>query len=719
VHHRDDFSTTRFRRAHRITALRRAMKAITFGLIFTLFFSALSPRILAQAAETNRRVESTASKSSQAPENNLSLIADENLPQTSLRVERIPVAGGAELLTIFGSVRDVKSRDSKTVSVEDVPLVSIVRDTLGDDNPNNDKLRYVWMLTYARPTLLKRITAAVPFLYGRLHSQSEPKSNSAPPFVIDLADQNAFNRFFWSSAQTLFFNSFALPVIASSRTYRRNVQDYRKDHLYRALAILALYDAAQKADEKATPLFSRMEVQDIQARLMLSDSLLGGIVDETKLDDAYEQRARRREEQRGHNWEILRQRAEAENLIFEPLTLPDGSATHALLWVAPRDVSSESNKDRRFDARFLNIADPFHDERLRNWKGYSEVRYFDAHNRPTTKDASDARAVELIPLALYGLDHPKIPILLTDFRDANNPKVREASQRAIEDVARNILDLSPFGDIPYFLGRTGFNFLTRRKGRDFNQPTRLRAYSQLKLLLALNASLPPALRDELNRRADRVSLNPLGNNFAAEIKIARQQYAALMDYARRPDGLAAQIARDRRAELVPETHTKKAQAFFEAAHIATFGIYKHRENLPPADVTAKLDAARQLAAYRRFLREVSDSTPLVEVVWNIEDVRRALRYIAEHGKEADPATAAAVSKIFAQTQDNETRRLCLASLYRINNDAAKSELVKIYRAPAVQTEWRELSMNYLQKAFSEGQRIAPEDAKIIAETKKQ
>jgi hypothetical protein len=31
----------------------------------------------------------------------------------------------------------------------------------------------------------------------------------------------------------------------------------------------------------------------------------------------------------------------------------------------------------------------------------------------------------MIPLALYGLDNPKIPMVLVDFRDGLNPKKRE------------------------------------------------------------------------------------------------------------------------------------------------------------------------------------------------------------------------------------------------------------------------------------------------------
>jgi len=66
----------------------------------------------------------------------------------------------------------------------------------------------------------------------------------------------------------------------------------------------------------------------------------------------------------------------------------------------------------------------------------------------------------MIPLALYGLDHPKIPVLLVDFRDSQNPKRREMSRRILQDLTKNVLAFSQFGDLPYFLGRSVFDFVT-------------------------------------------------------------------------------------------------------------------------------------------------------------------------------------------------------------------------------------------------------------------
>ncbi len=391
--------------------------------------------------------------------------------------------------------------------------------------------------------------------------------------------------------------------------------------------------------------------------------------------------------------------------------MPDGEPTHALLWVAREDL--QNSPARKFGGRFLNISNPWRDRRLLKWKGHTETRHYDADGRLVAEPAAGGRSVELIPLALYGLDHPKIPAILVDFRDGANPKRRETSRRLIEEVARNVLALSKVGDLLYLLGLTINDFGTGRRGMYLNQTTRLRAYTQLKLLLALDASLDPELRAELAERLERVSPNPLENDMDSEARLARQQYAALLTYARRPGGLAARLERDRREELVPLKHGRASRVLFRLGNILSLGAYRHREDAAASEQREILDEGRRLAFHRRFLREVSKSSPVVEVVWNVEDVRRSLRFIAERGSKADAKTSRAAARIFERTNDDETRRLCLHSLYRINNETAKNELLRIHQTPGLDSALRSLSAEYLAMAMREKQRIKPADAKAI------
>lgn len=611
-----------------------------------------------------------------------------------LRLEKIEVPGGAELITVHAKLSGLESDENDKW----IPLVSILRDTLGDDNPENDRLRYVWPLTYTRPTMKQRLAGAIPFFYTRVGNKEI--STKTPPAAMDLAapDNEVWDKMFWFAIQNVLLDPYSLALKASTASYRRNASDYRKSHIIRALSVLSLYEAVGGQ----SPL-SNSEMSTIQARLLLTEKTFGGLVDDVNLRSYRQKRATQISDERAHNWELLRQRAEAESLCFEPLTMPDGSATHALLWVAKRDLLKQQGT--HYHGRFLNIANPWDDKRLLNWQGYVETRYFDQNNQSVSSDTPGAEPVEMIPLALYGLDNPKIPMLLVDFRDSYNPKTREMSQRVLNDVTRNILSLSKFGNLPYFLGRSVFDFVTGRRGMDINQPSRLQTYSQLKLLLALNESLEPELRNDIGKRVERVSLNPLENDLHAEANVALQQYEALVAYAKDPDGLAARIERDRREELTPLEHGQKAQIGLKMLNVLTFGRYVHREERT-SDMEDRLDIARRLQYHTNVLQQIARSTSEVQITANMDELLRSLRFIAEHGSEAGSSAATATAKIFTRTKDEETRRACLDSLSRINNQKAKNELMRISQNPKVDQVLRDLAADYLRGAPAPSQPIA-------------
>src|SRR5258708_16786405 len=77
---------------------------------------------------------------SQSPDpENTAQNSSEKLSQI-LRLERTEVAGGAELITVHARLLGLDSeKDDKWV-----PLVSVLRDTLGDANPANDRIRSDW-----------------------------------------------------------------------------------------------------------------------------------------------------------------------------------------------------------------------------------------------------------------------------------------------------------------------------------------------------------------------------------------------------------------------------------------------------------------------------------------------------------------------------------------------------------------------------------------------
>jgi hypothetical protein len=133
---------------------------------------------------------------------------------------------------------------------------------------------------------------------------------------------------------------------------------------------------------------------------------------------------------------------------------------------------------------------------------------------------------------------------------------------------------------------------------------------------------------------------------------------------------------------------------FRIGNILSFGNYTHREKNSP-EVVARIDIARRLNFHSRFLREVAQSSPQIDVVWNLDQVKSAMRFIAEHGSEADGRAISATAKIFNRTQDDEIRRACIESLARIDKPKARKELIRISQTAGLSEAWKQLITSYL------------------------
>jgi len=635
------------------------------------------------------------------------------------RVERLAIAGGGELLTILARVVGESETESLTgesqvgtrLRTEEIPLLSVLRDTLGDASPENDVLREVWVHTYARPKLAQQAAALVPFFYKGLSVETHVPSTSPPRAIINLSNtgQPVWRRLFVSSVANLLIDQ---PLLKTSvHNYQRNITDYRKSNLMRALTILSLYRSQLKTDSP----FSEAELVQMQSQLALTEKTLGGLVDGIQFPSFHEKETAALRDTRGHNWELLRQQAEASGLYFEPLWLSDKTVTHALLWFPAAGLTGKDLKaEPPFRGRFLNIKNPWRDERLRQWKGYTETRYFNHDNQLVTASdptGPDNRAVTMIPLALYGLDFEKIPALLIDFRDSANPRRRELSGRLINDITRDVLSISRFGNVYYFLARSAFDFVTSRRGIDLNQPLRLRSAAELRLLLSFNSNISNALRAQLYRGLERLSVNPLENNGKAERELAFAQYRALQAYALRPDGLPARLERERGSEAAKFVHRGLDGKLMQLANILTLGHYTHREKLTP-ELWQEINNERQLAYHTRFLRQIARSTALVEVSWRMEEVLPSLRYIAENGTEKDKEAAKAVGSIFSRTEDVLAKEICLSAMKRIGNKTARREMLRIYNDDTVAPDWRIAFAEYLQIPPPQRSRDAKTEASV-------
>ncbi len=581
--------------------------------------------------------------------------------ETRVTETRLVLECGAELITLFAHSPEYPAP---------VPILSVLRDTLGDADRENDLLRYVWIYTYAPPTLLQRLAAAIPFLYHQVATRRQ--ADAPPPIAVDLADPK---RSVWGKTSRLIVQNAVLDpkgwlLRALPRTKWRNLEDYREAQIVKALAILSLYEKTDGA------VLSKSELTRIAAFLS-QQSLVGAFLREPTLAELTMREAQKSRERRATNWDFLRQRAEEEGLFFEPLGLPGESPSHALLWIS-REALQENFGRRAFNTRFLNIENPWTDERLRRWSGYTKTIYLDRENRRVTPEHPEARAVELIPLALYGLDFPKIPILLVDFRNALRVKAREMSGKVLTDSARYLLGLSPYGDLNYLLVRSLLNYVVRKKGIDFNQPSRLKAYAELSALLLTDEQLDPRLKAALARRAEKARASVVENSFQYQPVIATRQHEALVRAATETLWLARRVERDRQREYRRLNHGRAARAFFALAHVLTLGIYTHREELTP-ELRARADRARRMAFHRARLEAAVRHSLRLDEEQDLVVLRASLEFIQTHADLAGPDVVSVLTEVFTRSSDPEFRGMCLRALAAIRNDAARRALVALER----------------------------------------
>lgn len=576
-------------------------------------------------------------------------------PPPSYRVESQPVADGAELVTVFGRLENPASGSQNP----DVPLLTVLRDSLGDSDPANARLRYVWILTSTRPTLWQRAASALSFGFFRARSKTHASRVPAP--TLDLASpyKSVYGNLFSDGLQVLEFDPLGAAIRSTTRTYRGNSSDYTNLQVFQALSTL---DNLNRDPDRSSVL-SEGQFRELYARLSLSTHAFGGLVRERQLSKYYDKQTSQLEQTRGHNWDLLRQRAELNGLIFEPLTpasdtLGEAPVTpsEALLWIARSDLDGRA--ERQFNGQFLSIANPWTDDRLMHWTGYTQTRYFDSDNHPVPAGTPGARAEEMIPLALYNLDYPRVPLLLVDFRDSLKPKRREMVNQGASSMVTGVLGLTRFGNPEFFAAEALWMFVRGRHGFAVNRNARLEAYSEAREFLAMDSGLDPALKIQLQRRLDHLALNPRENDVSHEATLAREQYAALLKYAESPRG-AAKLERDRRKELEAYTQSAGRRMAMGLGRMFTRGPRVDPEK-PDSTLNIQLSAYRSSDYHMRFLNQLLASSPSPDVVWDSGVISRSVSALSSDAN-ATPQAQHLVSEVCARSTDSDILATCLSA----------------------------------------------------------
>jgi hypothetical protein len=526
-----------------------------------------------------------------------------------------PVANTSQLLTLF-----CRGCVPGTDGWEDLPLVSVLRDALGDHSSENDRVTYVWLLSSSRLGVGQKILSAVPFFYWRVGDGSKSVSSRdlTPLINLNAPQHPVLSGISRNLVQWTAFDPLAKGVRATSRSFWANQVDYERLHL--EAAISHLHKAPVSSDSSA---LTSQELNTVIARLELRKSTLGGLVNDSHAARFGEENSYIDERIRSRNWEILRQFAEKTGLYFEGMSLAGAQDQHAILWFPVGGSRPTGGISLKPIWKILNIKDPWTDHRLNHQRQLSYLRAVDENGVLLPEGEEGSKQIRLVPLSVYSLNYPKQPLLLVDFRDKLRVRRHEMAQRSINEITAGVIGISHFANWYYYVGAMAYNMLWSRRGIAVDQDARLDCYSQFRAELALDHQLHPTLRQELQSRAESLAVNPLAASAAREIETARAHFAQLQSQSGESGKLVARLQKERRAELANFGESTKSSVAHNVLHMGTLGMYTHRVK-PEQATFAALDGERRLRYHLGFLDSVVKNGTEPEVAFDRLQIASAI-----------------------------------------------------------------------------------------------
>jgi len=520
----------------------------------------------------------------------------------------MPVGNGAELATLF--CRGCSEAPNDT---DNAPLLAVLKDSLGDQNVENDRLLCVWLLSYARPSVSQRVLSAVPFFYWRLNRGTRVTGSQRVRPLLDLTalQHPMMTKMGREILQRSMFDTSATPVRASSRAYRTNEADQERLHLEQAISYL---HAAPSGD-----VLTKHQLELLSARLDLRKSLMGSFVSErgaARHGLATDMQAERIRER---NWELLRQCADKTGLYFEPIQVAGTSGRYVILWTPVDSRRIAAMADERPIWKLLNLKPPS----LRDLSGArTYVRGLDENGQLVPEGMEGERTIRLAPLGVYSLTYPKLPLLLVDFRSNRHIRWRAITQRSVNDVTAGVIGISHFANWYYYVAADAYDFIASRRGAAMNQSARLDSYAQFRSRLALDRTLEPTLRSDMVQRVKSLAMNPLETAPEHELLAAHAHFEGLLRAAE--DGrLQGIVDKDRRAELAAYGQSRPRMLWDSFLHAASFGGYTHRAPAEPSTL-AQLDVLRRAQFQLDFLDRLAEKGTAPEVSFEIDQIRRSV-----------------------------------------------------------------------------------------------
>jgi hypothetical protein len=131
--------------------------------------------------------------------------------------------------------------------------------------------------------------------------------------------------------------------------------------------------------------------------------------------------------------------------------------------------------------------------------------------------------------------------------------------------------------------------------------------------LALDRGIDPSLKEDMERRIQWLTVNPLEAPPEREIQNAIARYNLLVTEARENGDLVALVDQEHRFELSSFGESEKTKLAKSMLHAATLGLYKQRAK---RDDIFTLDRERRVTYQLRFLDSLVQAATPPEIAYD-------------------------------------------------------------------------------------------------------
>jgi len=413
---------------------------------------------------------------------------------------------------------------------------------------------------------------------------------------------------------------------------------------------------------------SSSQLDMIIGRVLLSTTTTGGLATEAEIPSMRRSKEAGREIARLRNLELLRFSAERVGLYFEPLALGEQTSVpqgirYGLLWSPVDGPIGVSGTSVEKTWQVLQISNPAKHARASASAAYRRTFAVDRNGAVLPDGEKGESTKELVPVALYSLTYPSMPLLLIDFLHPTRPRDREINQRFVGEILRVGSYFAPLPIWP-LSGAIGAYYLVKgHQGSATDQGARLECYAEAQMDFALDHRLDAEFRSDMQKRLEKLNINPLdSSSINKDLASANASYKLLLETLARSGG---QLENDRRQELAA-FGAGRGTVFTDAlAHYLTLGQYTRRAPAS-ADTVESTKRIRRVQDLMSFLRVVTRERVQPEVSFNVPIIKDAVQELSILTQTSPPIIRQSFMKLtrdLAQiSRDPEIRSQCLAAL---------------------------------------------------------